>query len=153
MLLIPVCLILGQATVPDPNSKNLDPKTRPYVELPLTKGRTFVSVSEHNLEDSKTKKKSTIRVYRFTYKAEYESEVKKWGRDYVKGAGWKLEESKPHWIIIGRPLKHPKIKEQALILHPGRIEFDANQAVRTKTLPLEKGWVWVSYNEILIRNK
>lgn len=128
------------------DSKELDPKTRPIIELPQFKDMKCVTVSSYRWTNEKTKKLEVTRVFRFTYKADFVAETEKWMKTYVK-QGWHRD-PKDKAFILDRDYKHPKVIRQGLLLHDGKAVFDPKVTARTKSLK-EAGWVWVSMNETI----
>lgn len=133
---------------PPEDTLDLSLQTRPFVELSLFKSMPTVSANEYRSRQDNSKKISYTRVYRFSYKARFSDEVKRWQTEFPGSGGWLIEESKPEILIISRPFKTKQLHDQALILHPGRIEFDMHENARTKVITDPES-VWVSFNENL----
>ncbi len=129
------------------DSKELDAKTRPIVEIPQFKDMKCVTVSAYRWMDKKDKKLEVTRVFRFTYKADFKEESEKWTRLRVK-EGWTLDKKSLPLITYDRDLRHPKVIRQALLLQKGKAVFDAKAGGQTRRLK-EDGWVWVSFNETI----
>ena len=119
----------------------------------MFKDMKCVSVNEYRSVDQKTKKSVVNRVYRFTYRAIFAKEAKRWQtEEFKKSEGWKVTSEIKDGFIIERDIKNPKITTQALLLWPGKIIFDVNTHAHVKGIK-DPAWVWVSYNEILKSNK
>lgn len=130
-------------------SVELDPKTKPFEPIAYFKGKSHVTVSEYRWQHPDTGKPMSTRVYRYTYRADFDSEAKLWAKQFPKSEGWAIEESKPK-CIMGRQVKKKEVSYQALILQPGKLVYDAKVKSRSRAIP-EPGWVRVSYNEQLTR--
>ncbi len=151
MLPILAILIVGQKEpLYFPPSRNLEPTVRPYVEIPLFKAMKCITVNEYKSTDKPTKITTISRVYRFTYKARYSEEDKRWRSIFPKKDGWSIDATEPKFVVFEKPVKHPKIRWQALILHSGRIVFDPAARAQTKVIR-DPEWVWISFNEVLTR--
>jgi hypothetical protein len=129
------------------DSKELDPHTRPIVEIPQFKDMKCVTVSAYRMKNPKTKKLEVTRVFRFTYKADYTVEVANWSKTYSKGR-WIVDKKSVPLIIYDRDLKHPKVVRQTIMLHGGKATFETKARAQTKATK-EAGWVWVSFNETI----
>ena len=129
------------------DSKELDPKTRPIVEVPRFKDLKCISVSAYRMNNPVTKKLEVTRVFRFTYQADFKAESENWGKTLVK-QGWTLDKAGLPGIVYDRQLNHPKVVRQGLILHSERAIFDPKARAQTRPTK-EAGWVWVSFNETI----
>lgn len=138
-----VALLLTQTPL-QAKITELDPKTPPTLGIHEFRNRKPITVSEYVTVDKG--KSYHIFVYRYCYKAKYEPEAKLWKELYVKSRGWKIDHERPKELLISHRAAHPKLVDQALILHPGRIAFDKKQKARTRVIP-DDNWVWVSLNE------
>lgn len=128
------------------DSKELDAKIRPIVEIPQFKNMKCVTVSAYRWMDKNNKKLEVTRVFRFTYQADFKVEIDKWIKTYAKN-GWH-QDPDHSLMLLDRDLKHPKVTRQGMILHKGKAVFDAKSMARTRTIKLD-GWVWVSLNETI----
>ncbi|MCO5297742.1 MAG: hypothetical protein M9921_12875 [Fimbriimonadaceae bacterium] len=146
IVLLPLLLGRSQGVAPA-NSKELDPKTRPFLELTPFKKLPCVTVSEYRIPPPDGDNHA-VRVYRFTYPAKFEAEVKRWRQLFPSKEGWTVDESTPTSVIMSRKVKHPKIKEQALLMYSGRFVFDASVRARTRVVP-STNYVRVSFNEVM----
>ena len=139
--------------VPDKDTKDLDPKTRPYVEIQMFKNMKCVSINQYRSVDERTKKTIVNRVYRFTYKAVLADEAKRWQTNvFKKSDGWKVTSELKAGFIMERDTKDPKVRTQALLLNTGQLVFDINSRAHVKVMK-NPAWVRVSYNEIMRSNQ
>lgn len=147
-------LVLGQTSLKlDATSKDLDPKTRPYIELPIFKKLPCVSVSEYKSEATKGKPFVYTRVYRFTFKGNVNDVANRLKTELTAKDGWKVDDSDPKQFFIERNVgNNPHVSFTAIMLSPGKAAFDPKVKSHTRFDPVA-GWVRISYNERLIGAK
>src|SRR5579862_6009024 len=75
--------------VPKKDTRELEPSTRPFLELAPFKDIKNVTVSEYNVK-AKDKTAYTIRVYRFTYPGNIDTERERWMKMFTEADGWRI---------------------------------------------------------------
>ena len=145
LLLLPLVAWQG-AAAPKTESRELDPGTRPYLEVPLFRRMRCVTVSMYTVRNGG--KTERTRVYRFTYRADIKAETAKWMKVLGAKDGWKREHDDRDIVFFSRQVKHPKIKGQVLLLASRRFVFDPKAHARTRVVN-DNHYVTVSFNETL----
>ncbi|HXH60509.1 MAG TPA: hypothetical protein VNI20_04055 [Fimbriimonadaceae bacterium] len=123
--------------------RSLDPSLRPLVELAPFRGMKYVSVSEY---DSQLEGALNIdRVFRMTYRAHLEDEVKRLRGILPESDGWYLSGKGPYYFSKDYP--DGKVATHAMVVQSGRIERDESVFTKTMMHP-DDNYVSISFNEI-----
>lgn len=124
--------------------QDLDPSTRPIVELDRFKDAEIISVTEYLTSFGGAL--AINRVHRLTYKADYEEEVALWREIFPESEGWRVEYVISNEIIIGKDYRDGKVAGHAMILEPGTYERD--ETAHANTVKVEDyDYVRIALNE------
>lgn len=126
----------------------LSAKARPQIELAITKGLPVVTANEYLFQNERPALTFTVRVYRFTKKANYWDEEGRWLKQFTKKDGWEVQNGPNSELVLRRLVKDEKITEQTLRLHTGTIARGVGVGADTRVLTAPS-YIWFSLVERL----
>jgi hypothetical protein len=122
--------------------RNLDPKTRPLVELDPYRDQEFVSVSQY---DSHLESAPCVnRVFRFSFKSKVSDAIAAAKEQFPESEGWIYSEGTP--FIVSRDYVDGPVASHSMIIATGRVERD-EQAYTKAAVYQDLEYTRVSLNE------
>lgn len=148
ILLLLVGVSVGQESKPKPDfGKILPTTTKPKMLIAEVKGKPLLVVSEYFLKDLK----KSQRVFRYSWKGDYNKLLETLRRKYVGRNGWRMEElyKDGSWEFTRDHKSGPVLMESYLIQSRWfRKDPKSPTGWSGKyTEPGSNGWIWISYNE------
>jgi len=128
-------------------SKELNPSERPILSVKGLNAKDIVSVSRYTTKDSPY----PSMVYRYVFRGDYKKTLQAFQATLMPKEGWKIEAASATEQVLSRNLAKGPIAMQALLFHPTRL-VPGPKGWRPAQGKDAKGWIWVSYNE-LVRTK
>ncbi|HRI43341.1 MAG TPA: hypothetical protein PLL78_05715 [Fimbriimonadaceae bacterium] len=146
MLHLLVSVILGQA---QPSAPLLD---LPLTAAPLQAPKVLVDLKLKPVTISQIEyepAKETIRVFRYTFKGDFTNLLTKWQAALEK-EGWTYQKRGEDGVAaFERTKSKSPLIRQAFLVRRAKISRDESMRAATKIDARAKGWIGISYNEIV----
>jgi hypothetical protein len=137
---------LAQQVPPPYSWKELDQSVKPLMPIAVFKHLPIISASEVLSK----KGGYPLRVFRYTYKADLDSEIRRLKTIFKKSDGWTFYAAKKpgELAAFDRRVKKGPLRSQTVLFNAGKwVRQDGARGNAIKSFPAGEKWIKISYNE------